>query len=87
LSMTVSPLTSAVLGSISGSQAGVASAVNNMIARVAGLVAIAVLGVVVGSQLTIDGFHRALILTAVLMAAGGIISAIGIQNTPEAQEL
>jgi EmrB/QacA subfamily drug resistance transporter len=80
LSMTVSPLTSAVLGSVHSGQAGIASAVNNMIARVAGLLAIAALGVVLGAHLTVDGFHRALLLTATLMAIGGIVSAIGIVN-------
>lgn len=80
LSMTVSPLTSAVLGSIDTSHSGIASAVNNMIARVAGLVAVAFVGVVVGSHLDVAGFHRSMFLTAALMAIGGVISAIGIQN-------
>jgi EmrB/QacA subfamily drug resistance transporter len=80
LSMTVAPLTAAVLGSISSKQAGIGSAVNNAISRIAGLVAIAVIGVVTGVHLDVEGFHRGLILTAILLVAGGIISAIGIQN-------
>jgi MFS family permease len=86
LSATVSPLTSAVLGSIDSKQAGIGSAVNNAIARIAGLVAIAFIGIVTGSHLDVDGFRRGVILTAILLAVGGLISAIGIQNSVKPAE-
>jgi EmrB/QacA subfamily drug resistance transporter len=50
LSMTVAPLTAAVLAGVDEHQAGIASAVNNAIARVAGLVATAAIGAIVASQ-------------------------------------
>ena len=50
LSMTVAPLTATVLGDADEHRAGIASGVNNAIARVAGLLAIAALGAVVSSQ-------------------------------------
>ncbi len=81
LAATVAPLTSAVLGSIDNKHAGIASAVNNAIARIAGLIAIAMIGVVIGDQLDTNGFRRAIIVTAMLLFAGGIVSAIGITNT------
>jgi EmrB/QacA subfamily drug resistance transporter len=50
LAMTVAPLTATVLASADEHNAGIASGVNNAIARVAGLVAIAVVGAVVAAQ-------------------------------------
>lgn len=80
LATTVAPLTSAVLGGVGPKHAGVASAVNNAVARVAGLVAVALVGVITGPHLTIAGFHRVLAAIAICMAAGGIISFIGIRR-------
>jgi hypothetical protein len=80
MSATVSPLTSAILGSIKPTQAGIGSAVNNAVSRIAGLLAIATIGVVIGESVTLNGFHRLLLLTATLLVVGGIVSAIGIQN-------
>jgi len=48
LSTTVAPLTAATLGEIDARQAGLASAVNNAVARVAGLLAVAALGALLG---------------------------------------
>jgi EmrB/QacA subfamily drug resistance transporter len=50
LSITVAPLTSTVLADADESNAGIASGVNNAIARVAGLVAIAAVGAVVAAS-------------------------------------
>jgi EmrB/QacA subfamily drug resistance transporter len=50
LSMTVAPLTAAVLAGVEERQAGIASGVNNAIARVAGLLGIAAIGAIVATQ-------------------------------------
>jgi hypothetical protein len=52
LSMTVAPLTSTVLGAVDRHRAGVASGVNNALARVAGLLAVAVIGAVASASFT-----------------------------------
>jgi len=80
LSATVAPLTAAILGSVSEQQAGIGSAVNNAVSRVAGLLGIALVGLVLGGKLELAGFHRVLTVTAVLLILGGIVSAVGIQN-------
>ena len=58
LSMTVAPLTAAVLAAVDEKHSGVASGVNNAVARVAGLLAIAVLGAFVSSQFSSVVDHR-----------------------------
>ena len=85
LTITVAPLTSAILGAIEPERSGIASAINNAIARVAGLVVIAMLAGILGGSLDLDGFHRAAIVTAALMVIGGLISFFGIQNPPRTQ--
>ena len=50
LSMTVAPLTAAVLAGVETGQAGIASAVNNAVARVAGLLGTAAVGAAVAAS-------------------------------------
>jgi EmrB/QacA subfamily drug resistance transporter len=80
LAVTVAPLTAAVLGSIAPERAGIASAVNNAVARSAGLVAIAGLAVVTGPTLALSGVRRGCLAVAGLTALGGVVSWLGIQN-------
>ena len=81
LAITVSPLTAAILGAVDPARSGIASAVNNAIARIAGLLIIATLATIVAGSLDLDGFRRAAIVTAGLMVAGGIVSFLGIRNS------
>jgi EmrB/QacA subfamily drug resistance transporter len=83
LSMTVAPLTSAVLSDVEKIHSGIASAVNNAVSRIAGLIAVAFIGIVIGAHLNLQGFHRAILLTAIVVILGGIISFLGIRNTVE----
>jgi EmrB/QacA subfamily drug resistance transporter len=80
LSATVAPLTAAVLGAVPPERSGIGSAVNNAVARVAGLVAVACAGWILGGAVTVPGFVRAAIVFAVLLALGGLTSLVGIRN-------
>jgi EmrB/QacA subfamily drug resistance transporter len=81
MTITVAPLTSAILGAIDQRQAGIGSAINNAVSRVAGLITIALIGLIVGPHLAVGGFHRGMLITAILLFAGGIVSFVGIRNT------
>ncbi|MFB9164280.1 MFS transporter [Arthrobacter psychrochitiniphilus] len=80
LSVTVAPLTSAILGAVPPLQSGIGSAVNNAVSRVAGLVAIALAGIILGTALDVDSFRRIMVVVAILLLVGGVISAVGISN-------
>ena len=87
LAMTVAPLTATVLSEAGQRDAGIASGVNNAVARVAGLLGIALVGLAVANRanrLTAHGFHVAMLITAALVVAGGVIGAIGIRNPKRA---
>jgi EmrB/QacA subfamily drug resistance transporter len=90
LAMTVAPLTATVLADADESDAGIASAINNAIARVAGLIGISAIGAIVAARLTgdafapnqasVDAFHEAILICGVLVASGGVVAAFGIEN-------
>jgi EmrB/QacA subfamily drug resistance transporter len=72
LATLVSPLTAAVLADADPRNAGIASGVNNAVARVAGLLATAAVGTIVGGTLDLAGFRAVLAGTAGLLVLGGI---------------
>jgi hypothetical protein len=92
LTLTVAPLTSTVLAAAPAEHAGIASAVNNDVARTAGLLAVAVLPVAAGISGAgaleparfSDGFHMACAIAAALCVGGGLISWAFIRR-PEAE--
>jgi EmrB/QacA subfamily drug resistance transporter len=84
LSITVAPLTSTVMADAHHGDSGIASGVNNAVARVAGLLGIATIGVAVagagGGALDLHGFRVGMAWTAALIAAGGVLGLVGIRN-------
>src|SRR2546427_5663493 len=91
LSLTVAPLTSAVMSAADERDAGIASAVNNAVARVAGLLGIAVLPAVGGVSTAMTGapflgaIRGSLLATALFCAAGGIVSWFGLPSRASRQ--
>jgi len=90
LSITVSPLTAAILAAVDPAQSGIGSAINNAVSRIASLIAIAFAGVIISlgersdgngvSAVDFAGFRQGALVTAGLFAVAGLISAIGIRN-------
>ncbi|GAA2344102.1 MFS transporter [Dactylosporangium salmoneum] len=88
LAVTVAPLTSTALSSAPATHAGMASAVNNDVARAAGLIAVAVLpaaaGITTAAYDTPDllsaGFHRAVLICAALCVAAGVLASLTIRG-------
>jgi hypothetical protein len=80
LATLVAPLTAAILGAVPSEEAGSGSAVNNAVARIAGLISIAFAGVIVGPAFTREGLYNALLVTAGLFLFGAVVSAVGIRN-------
>jgi EmrB/QacA subfamily drug resistance transporter len=88
LALTVAPLTATVMGAVEESHAGIASAVNNAVARAAGLVAVAVLPVLAGltgnayldPQAFAAGYRSAMLLASGLAAAAGLIGWLTLRE-------
>ena len=89
LSLIVAPLTATVLADTREHEAGIASGVNNAVARVAGLLGIAVVGAAVAgphNKLDLGGFRLAMEISAALVAAGGAVGLAGIRNRATGRE-
>jgi len=94
LSITVAPLTATVLAAAGPEHAGIASAINNDVARAAGLIAVATLPLVAGitGRAALDphilsaGFRMAMWIAAALVAAGGLLSFLTIRDISAAAD-
>lgn len=94
LALMVAPLTATVLDSAEDRHAGIASGVNNAVARTAGLLAVAVVPVaagIAGADYTDpvafdDGYGTAMVISAGLMVAGAALAALFIRKPLAAEE-
>jgi EmrB/QacA subfamily drug resistance transporter len=88
LVFVVAPVTATVLAAAPDRHAGVASGVNNAVARTASLIAVAVLPVAAGLSSTAyehpgaltSAFHTAMLIAACVAAAGGVLAWLTIRS-------
>ncbi len=88
LALMVAPLTATVLAAAPDEHAGIASGVNNAVARAGSLLAVAALPVAVGLMgddydipaVFNEGYRSAMIICAVMLVAGGVVSWFTIRN-------
>jgi MFS family permease len=91
LVLIVPALTSTALGALSQERAGIASAINNDIARVGSLSAVALIPAIAGistattgvnAALFTNGFRTGIAISAVLCALGGVVAFLTVRNRP-----
>jgi EmrB/QacA subfamily drug resistance transporter len=93
VAIMVAPLTATALSAAPADHAGVASAVNNDVARAAGLIAVAVLPALAGitgdsylhPAALAHGFRTAALISAVFCVAGGVLAGLAIRNPTRAR--
>jgi MFS family permease len=93
LAITVAPLTATAMSSAPADHAGIASAVNNDVARFGGLLAVAILPALAGitgsaylhPAALAAGFRTAVLISGALCAAGGLLAAVTITNPAREQ--
>jgi EmrB/QacA subfamily drug resistance transporter len=97
MAMTMSPMTSAAMGSVPTDKAGVGSGVLNSFRQVGGSLGIAVIGAIVasythaaprsplGRQQFVDGLHAALYVSAAITFVGAIVAVVLVRARPEVE--
>lgn len=82
MTLAVAPLTSTVLAAVDKHQTGMASGLNSAVARLGGLIVVALLGAVLAGQgdALLKPFPKALIAMGIVAALGGVAAFLGLSG-------
>jgi len=86
MALTVAPLTTAVMGALDDARAGLASGINNAVARTAGLAGVSAVALIAGARSQHDlaaAFPRIMIAAAVLALCGAIVAVALVKSAPD----
>jgi predicted MFS family arabinose efflux permease len=80
MTLAVAPLTSTVLAAVGKHQTGLASGINSAVARLGGLIAVALVGAVLagGGEAMLRPFATALVIMGIVAALGGAAAWFGL---------
>ena len=98
MAMTMSPMTSAAMGSVPVDKAGVGSGVLNSFRQVGGSLGIAMIGAILasylhhparsaaGAQDYVNGLHAALLVSAAITFAAALVAVVLVRTRPEVEQ-
>lgn len=79
----VAPLTTAVMGALGDARAGLASGINNAVARTAGLAGVCAVAVIAGARTQAElaaAFPRIMLAAAALALGGAVVAAVFVRE-------
>jgi hypothetical protein len=90
LALTVAPLTTAIMSALGNERAGLASGINNAVARTAGLAGVSAVALIAGARTPQDlsaAFPRVMVAAAILAVCGAAIAAVFAGQAPSRSTL
>jgi hypothetical protein len=83
MAMTVAPLTTAVMGALGDARAGLASGINNAVARTAGLAGVSAVALIAAARSPSDlavAFPRIMLVAAALAVCGAVVAVVFVRG-------
>ncbi|HEX4780167.1 MAG TPA: MFS transporter, partial [Usitatibacter sp.] len=86
MALTVAPLTNSVMGAVARDHAGIASGINNAVSETAGVLAVAVIGIMMSDAVTVAGFRRVELAAAIAAAVSALCGWLALSRGRDASD-